>query len=144
MEDHRLGTHNQKMCADSLTGNTKNTHLPNYLGYIWNVFENSSIVNELTNFIEIFQDMYIFFLSVLMNANACKVEEILLQSQMTISVSSLQFTHVQREGNCFQTSIIRLMELSFSCNFFIIWIRLFGLLMQHKTFLTQVKKLTKV
>ena len=39
--------------------------------------------------IEIFQDMYIFFLSVLMNANACKVEEILLQSQMTISVSSL-------------------------------------------------------
>ena len=82
------------MCADSLTGNTQNTQqiiqpiCPNR-PIIRNVFDNSSIVDELVKFIEIFQDMYIFFLSVLMNANACKVEEILLQSQMTISVSSL-------------------------------------------------------
>ena len=133
MEDHRLGTHNQKMCADSLTGNTKNTHLPNYLGYIQNVFENSSIVNELTNFIEIFQDMYIFFLSVLMNANACKVEEILLQSQMTISVSSLQFTHAQWEGNHFQMSILSLMHLHFHAIFSISKISFFGFYIQVMT-----------
>ena len=57
------------MCADSLTGNTQNTQqiiqpiCPNR-PIIRNVFDNSSIVDELVKFIEIFQDMYVFFLSV--------------------------------------------------------------------------------
>ena len=47
MKNYELGTHNDKICADSLTGNTQNT--PQFIQpicpnrpIIWNIFENSS------------------------------------------------------------------------------------------------------
>jgi hypothetical protein len=47
MKNHELGIHNDKRCADSLTGNTPN--IPQFIRHIcpnqpivWDIFENST------------------------------------------------------------------------------------------------------
>ena len=43
MENHRLGIHNYKMCADSSTGNTPNTQQ-----FIWPIYPNRPIIWDIS------------------------------------------------------------------------------------------------